>query len=336
MAVIQDTASAAWDKTTLQEFCPQALPPSSTTPTQQTNNAPGQYPMGTMNAITRLSDSMIKHQEATLKNQEEKADSRVKAWRRLPKITQNIILLAEIDENSDIPDTPTEDMFSILGCQNGAQVNQYLKQAMPGHNVRFEPGFCTALNKGMFICPDGTGPPSNFTPFLMPPMADDDDEEQNAYLLKLAVQEKYDSTDIELLTKMEVSIPMKSQELRHYLKNTAEVAGRCIGSDSILYASLMTIYNHIEAHDMSYNFEFRNDKLFGGNYLDRIHYRVQRFLESCASGDTAKINTRHLDFTEMLDSIERREYFSKSPLWLTKLMKKRSETPKRQAEEVPR
>ena len=61
---------------------------------------------------------------------------------------------------------------------------------MPGNNVSFEPGFYTALNKGMFICPDGVGPPSNFTPFLMPPMADDGNEEQNANLLKLAVQEK--------------------------------------------------------------------------------------------------------------------------------------------------
>ena len=116
-------------------------------------------------------------------------------------------------------------MYSILGCQNGAQANQYLKQTMSGNKVSFEPGLCTALNKGMFICPDGVDPPSNVTPFLMPPMADDDDEEQNANLLKLAVQEKYDSANIELLTKMEVSIPMKSQELRHYLNNISGVAG---------------------------------------------------------------------------------------------------------------
>ena len=70
---------------------------------------------------------------------------------------------------------------------------------MPGYNVSFEPGFYTALNKGMFICPDGVGPPSNFTPFLMIPMAGDNDEEQNANIIKHAVQEKYDRTDIELL-----------------------------------------------------------------------------------------------------------------------------------------
>ena len=286
-----------------------------------------------MNAITRLSDSMIKHQEATIRNQEEKSDSRFKAWRRLPKITQNIILLSGVDENGEVPPTPTDDMYSILGCQNGAQVNQYLKQAMPSHNVSFEPGFCTALNKGMFLSPDGVGTPSNFTPFLMPPTADDDDEEQNANLLKLAVQEKYDRTDIELLTKMEVSIPMKSQELRHYLKNIAEVAGRCMGSDSVLYSALMSLYNHIERHDMSYNFEFKNDKLFGGNFLDRIHYRIQRFLESCASGDAGNINTKHLQFEEMLDSIERREYYAKSPIWLTKLLKKRADGPKKIGDE---
>ena len=59
---------------------------------------------------------MIKHQEATLKNQEEKADSRKKAWRRLLKINQDVILLAGADENGETPESLTEEMYSILGC----------------------------------------------------------------------------------------------------------------------------------------------------------------------------------------------------------------------------
>lgn len=66
---------------------------------------------------------------------------------------------------------------------------------------------------------------------------------KNADLLKLAVQKKYDSADIEPLTKIEVSIPMKFQELHQYLKNVAGVAGRCMVSDSILYNSLMSLYD---------------------------------------------------------------------------------------------
>ena len=143
--------------------------------------------------MTKLSASMIKHQEAVLKAQEENSDSRMKAWRRLPKIQQNVILLGGVEDDGTVPDEPTEEMLSILGCQNGAQVDQYLRQSMQGFNMSLEPGFCTALNKGMLVCPDDTSTPMNFTSFLTPPVNNDEDEEDNANLLKLAVQEKYDN-----------------------------------------------------------------------------------------------------------------------------------------------
>ena len=43
-------------------------------------------PEGTVTAITKLSDSMIAHQQLLIKIQEEKTGARVKAWRRLPAI----------------------------------------------------------------------------------------------------------------------------------------------------------------------------------------------------------------------------------------------------------
>ena len=113
----------------------------------------------------------------------------------------------------------------------------------------------------------------------------------------------------------------------------AEVAGQCIGSDSAMYTSLTGLYSHIERHDMNYSVEFRNDKLFGGNFLDQLHYWVQRFLESCASGKAKSINLKHLDFNDIKGSIERREYHSKRTIWLTKLMKKRAEGLKKPIDE---
>ena len=54
----------------------------------------------------------------------------MKTWRRLPKIQQNLIILAGVEEDGTVPQEPTEEMLSILGCQNGAQVDQFLKQSM--------------------------------------------------------------------------------------------------------------------------------------------------------------------------------------------------------------
>ena len=48
---------------------------------------------------------------------------------------------------------------------------------MPDYNMSLEPGFCTALNKGMLVCPDDASTPKNFTCFLTPPIGDEDDEE---------------------------------------------------------------------------------------------------------------------------------------------------------------
>ena len=48
---------------------------------------------GAISAMTKLSESLVRNQEAALKASEEKVDNRLKAWEKLPKIQQDIILL---------------------------------------------------------------------------------------------------------------------------------------------------------------------------------------------------------------------------------------------------
>ena len=216
MVALQDDDTLKWDETTRAQFI---TPPKPTTIDLSSTMQTSDLSSGAISAMKKLSASMIKHQEAAIKAQEEKSDSRMKAWRRLPQIQQNVILLAGVEEDGTIPKEPTEEMLSILGCQNGAQVDQFLKQSMQGYNMSLEPGFCTALNKGMIVCPDDVGTPTKFTAFLTPPVNDDDEDKDNENLLKLAVQEKYDSQDLILLPKMDISIPMKTSDLKHLMKN---------------------------------------------------------------------------------------------------------------------
>ena len=91
--------------------------------------------------MTRLSDSMIRHREAALRNSEKKSDSRMKAWRRIFKIQQNVILLRGMDEDGADPIDPTAEMRFVLGVQHGAQVEQYLRQSLQGHSIALEPVF---------------------------------------------------------------------------------------------------------------------------------------------------------------------------------------------------
>ena len=130
---------------------PQAVVDLVNGPNSQGNGSLSDH--GASVALSKLADSICTYQQATIRNQAEKDDNRLKAWRRLPKIQQNIILLGGVDDQGAIPEEATEEMMSILGCQNGAQVDQFLRQSMADHNMRLEPGRCTAINKGIFCAP---------------------------------------------------------------------------------------------------------------------------------------------------------------------------------------
>lgn len=160
-----------------------------------------------------------------------------------------------------------------MGCQNGSQVDQYLWQSMSSYNMSLEPGFCKVLNKGILVCQDDGLTPKKFTIFRTPHVNDEEEEEEeeNINLLKLAIQEKLDNKDLCLLTKINVTIPVKTSELRHHIKTYRGCVGRILGQKSLVFVSFTTIYDHIEEKETSYNYEFKQDKLFGGNFLDRIN-----------------------------------------------------------------
>ena len=176
----------------------------------------------------------------------------------------------------------------------------------------------------MLFCHVNSPKPKYFTAFLTPPINDKLDMSNHADLLKLAVQDKFDRQDLSLLTKMDVSIPVTTQDLKHHIKNYTGCAGRCFGQESVLYMNLHKVLDHIEDNETCYTYEFREESLFGGHLLDRINYRVHKFLESCASGDKENINVQKIDFSDYLDQIENREYRTKIPVWISGLMKRRS------------
>ena len=174
----------------------------------------------------------------------------------------------------------------------------------------------------MLVCLDDISVPNNFTVFLTPPVNDDDGDNKNANLLKLAVQKKYYSTDLLLLTKMDIIILMRAPDLKHHLKNIAGWAEKCFGEDLIVNTSLKQIASHIENKESSYNYEFKQETLFGENFLDRINWQLHHFFDSWDSGDTSNIDIDKLDFSDMLEQVEMREHHSKLLERIRKLMKK--------------
>ena len=159
-----------------------------------------------------------------------------------------------------------------------------MKQLLAEHNIHVEPGLCSAINKGTFVHRDDGTTPRHFTCFLTPPISDEEDKIYNSDLLKLVVQTKYSDKDVSVLTKMDLSIPMNSRDLGHHVRNWARLAELCFGDGYLLHQSLVDVADHIWRREVAYNYEFRQEKWFGGSFLDRIHWRTYRFLESCARG----------------------------------------------------
>ena len=70
----------------------------------------------------------------------------------------------------------------------------------------------------MLVFPDGIVTPENFTAFLTSPVNIEDDDDNNTNLLKLAIREKFDNSDLLLFTKMEVTISMGTTDLKYCVK----------------------------------------------------------------------------------------------------------------------
>ena len=99
---LQDEETIQWQKEVTTKNI--SNPTADLTKTLPHHNSFNQN--GAITTMTKLSECMVKHQEAALKNQEEKKDTRQKAWHKHPEIQKNIILLGGVDDQGSIPDHP--------------------------------------------------------------------------------------------------------------------------------------------------------------------------------------------------------------------------------------
>ena len=120
---------------------------------------------------------------------------------------------------------------------------------------------------------------------MTPPQTDDEEEEYNQSLLRMAIQERLSDEDINLLTEMKITIPMNTNDLKYHIKNISGTAGRYFGQHSLLHKELHDLWMHVQHKENSYTYQFRQERLFGGCFLDKVDWRMHRFLESCADGD---------------------------------------------------
>ena len=95
----------------------------------------------------------------------------------------------------------------------------------------------------------------------------------------------------------------------------------------MIFKSLETLQNHIEDNKTRYYYEYKQEKFFGDSFLDRMNWRIRRFLDSCAGGDEENMDTKMLKFNDMMEQVKRCEYQTKIPAWILKITKTKEPTP---------
>ena len=72
-----------------------------------------------------------------------------------------------------------------------------------------------------------------------------------------------------------------TQELRHLTRNFVRIAGDYRGEGSPVCVMMASWPRHIERFERQYDKAFYPEPLLGSDLMDRIHKRVQLFLNSC-------------------------------------------------------
>ena len=124
LAPLQDQEIVAYERASQDQFLlPLAAAPNmAATAPPAVGTALLGVPNGASNAMTNLSNSMIRLQEAKLDVKKEKEDPRIKAWKKILTMQQNLILNSGVNEQGLVNTDPTDKCISIISTTKGAQV----------------------------------------------------------------------------------------------------------------------------------------------------------------------------------------------------------------------
>ena len=79
------------------------------------------------------------------------------------------------------------------------------------------------------------------------------------------------------------------------MRNFVKLAGDYLGEESPICLSMASWPCHIDRFERQYDKAFARDPLFGADHMDRIHKRVQVFLQSCNKKSIKEVDSGALE-----------------------------------------
>ena len=124
--------------------------------------------------------------------------------------------------------------------------------------------------------------------------------------------ERYDKEDLELLTKLKITIPKDFHSYMHMLRNMEFLWSFLAGEDSLVRQAWQSAVEHARNNEKLYTDQGESDKIFYCTTMYDFHRRFHTYLQSCAFGKYEKLKLRQLDFPHIYDDIEEDRYSIRS------------------------
>ena len=114
-----------------------------------------------------------------------------------------------------------------------------------------------------------------------------------------------------------VHVVTTNQELRHSTRKVVRLTGDYLGPDGPPIQAMGTWYRHIYRFKRQFDKAFARNRLFEAKIVDRIHKRVQVFLQSCNMTSLNSIKTGALlRFGELQRRVDKGEWVTYHPTWV--------------------
>ena len=283
--------------------------------------------------IIELTNAITAEKIPGVKSQDDEEGNGWKKFKKLPLVTRNVIRLLTITEDTyetDLPDLkPTENMLEIIAAGSPGAIiqNIHLYFASNGNLCNPEPAAGTALKHG-FLCsiPNANSINVGLCVFLYP--HESYGEALSAEkMMQLAEQagsnQKYDHTDLKLLTDIKVTIPKSYDSFFHMLKNIHFVTQHLGGPQCIGALAWESAIDHARNNERVYRDQAKQNPDLYLSILNDYHRRFMTFLISCGFGKWNKIQTRQLHFERIFEGIKEETYIIRTPSWAKLLAPKR-------------
>lgn len=214
---------------------------------------------------------------------DEKLDSSCKAWNNIPKLLRDMVVRASSVTDTAFPSGPCDSLLEILRPKKVVMIKALMNTLLQNMNcqVNISIAIVTAIANANLRSPSSQA--SHPFSCLHTPYYDaSSTSAENDIKLQLMASDGIgvDKATAESLAKDNFSIPTNTHKLRHQLNNFWGLLVLIFGPESLIASELSAWVKHIDAHESTYDEQFKIDPNVGAKICSLIDRSIHQVLGS--------------------------------------------------------